>query len=459
MIGIGGIGMSGIAELLLNQGFQVSGSDARESEITRQLSGIGATISVGHSAASLAQPDVVVISSAIPESNPELEKARESGIPVIRRAEMLAELMRLKTGIAVAGSHGKTSTTSLMASVLSEAGLDPTYVIGGRLKSTASGARLGSGEFLLAEADESDGSFLLLSPIYVVVTNIDREHMDHYGEMDRLQEAFLNFINRIPFFGRAILNADDVYLSRLLPDIVRPKTTYGLTGRADYRAENIRVDGMRMRFDLLRHGQPGGEYHVGLPGRHYVANSLAVIALADELGLDAEAVRRGLAHFTGVGRRFEVHRRDEALTVVDDYGHHPTEIRATLAAARGMHGGRLVAVFQPHRYSRTYDLLKEFQAAFDTCDLLILLDIYPAGEKETQGINSLLLSDAIRSQGTCEVIYLTDSRPLRDPGVFQRTLDRVGQSLKAGDLVLTFGAGDITTLAPALAGINPGRSS
>ena len=451
MVGIGGIGMSGIAQVLINQGFTVEGSDLKESEITRDLARLGAHVSAGHAAANLGEADVVVISSAVGSDNPEVAEARRRGIPVVRRAEMLAELMRLKTGIAVAGSHGKTTTTSLLSAALSEAGMDPTYVIGGRLKSNWTGARLGNSEYLVAEADESDGSFLLLAPIYVVVTNIDREHMDHYGEMTKLEEAFLTFINRIPFFGRAVLNLDDVLLARLIPSIHRPRTTYGFSRSAEYRAENVRCDGMKMRYDLIRRGRSAGEIRLGLLGQHNVSNSLGVIAMAEELGIELDVIRRALEGFSGVGRRFEVHYREKGYLIVDEYGHHPTEVRATLATARLAHEGRLVVIFQPHRFSRTYDLLREFQTAFDPVDVLYLLDIYSAGETDRWGVTSRDLAEALRGAGgPREVRHLEKSGPLKDPAVLAGILDRIERDLRPGDMIVTMGAGDVTLLAPGL---------
>ncbi len=433
-VGIGGVGMSGIAEVLNNLGYDISGSDLRESETTGRLGKLGITVDIGHKAENVEGADIVVISSAVNAVNPEVTAARELSIPVIPRAEMLAELARLKYGILVAGTHGKTTTTSLIASVLALGGVDPTVVIGGKLKGIGSNARLGQGEFLVAEADESDGSFLRLAPAISIVTNIDREHMDFYRDINELKIAFLSFINKVPFYGISILCGDDVNIKELLPEVQRRVTTYGLGIGLDLVAVNIRTEGFKSVFEAELHKVSLGTFEVPLIGNHNVCNSLAAIAVAHELGIEMETVREALAGFSGVQRRFESKGSVSGISVIDDYGHHPTEITATLRALKesGI-GERLVVLFQPHRYSRTRDLLEDFFFAFTDADKVILIDIYPAGEEPLKGINSEILFAGIRNAGK-DVDYIRN----RD-----EVLDCLKRELKEGDAFLTLGAGDV----------------
>jgi UDP-N-acetylmuramate--alanine ligase len=433
-VGIGGVGMSGIAEVLNNLGYDISGSDLRESETTGRLAKLGITVDIGHKAENVEGADIVVISSAVNAVNPEVTTARELSIPVIPRAEMLAELARLKYGILVAGTHGKTTTTSLIASVLALGGVDPTVVIGGKLKDIGSNARLGQGEFLVAEADESDGSFLRLAPAISIVTNIDREHMDFYRDINGLKKAFLSFINKVPFYGISILCGDDLYIKELLPQVQRRVTTYGLGSGLDLVAVHVRTEGFKSVFEAELHKVSLGTFEVPLIGSHNVCNSLAAIAVAHELGIEMETVRDALAGFSGVQRRFESKGSVSGISVIDDYGHHPTEITATLRALKesGI-GGRLVVLFQPHRYSRTRDLLEDFFFAFADADKVILIDIYPAGEEPLKGINSEILFAGIKNAGK-DVDYIRS----RD-----EVLDCLKRELKEGDAFLTLGAGDV----------------
>jgi UDP-N-acetylmuramate--alanine ligase len=434
-VGIGGIGMSGIAEVLLNLGFTVSGSDLAASGATERLTQRGAQIALGHHADRVGPGvDVVVISSAVKFSNPEVIRARELKIPVIPRAEMLAELMRMKTGLAVAGTHGKTTTTSLLGHVLAQANLDPTLVIGGIVKGLGSNARLGQGRFLVAEADESDGSFLLLTPAHAVVTNIDPEHLDHYGSIERVHEAYLQFINRVPFYGLAVLCIDSVAVRALLPRVRKRFVTYGLASDADLQAVHTRVDAEGTRFDVLERGRWIGEVRLRMLGRHNAQNALAVIAVASELGIAFETTAQALASFEGIHRRFEVKGEVGGVTVVDDYGHHPEEIKATLRAAREGFGRRLIAVFQPHRYTRTRDLLAEFLGAFDDADMLVLTDIYAAGEDRIEGVSGEAVYDALRRRGHADVRFV----PAR-ADIAAALLPH----LRGGDMVVTLGAGDV----------------
>jgi UDP-N-acetylmuramate--alanine ligase len=442
-VGIGGIGMSGIAEVLLNLGYEVSGSDLRGSEITTRLSALGGAIAIGHRADNVAKADVVVVSSAIPSKNPEVAVARARGVPVIPRAEMLAELMRLKTGIAVAGSHGKTTTTSMVAHLLAAAGLDPTAVVGGRLNNFGSNAKLGRGELMVVEADESDGSFLRLSPTVAVVTNIDPEHLDHYGDFGRLRTAFVQFINRVPFYGLAVLCLDHPAVQGLIGEVEKRYATYGRSPLADYQASDLVLDGFRSTFRASRKGEPLGGFELAMVGEHNVLNALAALAVADELGVPVEASREALAAFRGVDRRFTVRGTEGGVTVIDDYGHHPAEVRATLAGARRAFGRRLVVAFQPHRYSRTRDLREEFATAFNDADLLLCTEIYAAGEDPIPGVTGEALAECLRAQGDREVVYAPDR-----PALLEALLDRV----LPGDLVVTLGAGDITRLGGELLG-------
>ncbi|HEX8826339.1 MAG TPA: UDP-N-acetylmuramate--L-alanine ligase [Archangium sp.] len=440
-VGIGGIGMSGIAEVLLNQGYKVSGSDLKASEITRRLERLGATIFEGHRADNLVQADVVVISSAVRKDNPEVVTARQRKIPVIPRAEMLAELMRLKYAVAVAGSHGKTTTTSMVATVLSAAGLDPTAVVGGKVNVLDSNARLGQSELMVVEADESDGSFLHLHPSITVVTNIDPEHMDHYGTLDNLKDAFTAFCNRVPFYGLNVLCLDNSNVQSLLPRLEKRFVTYGSSHMADYRLEGIRLEGFTTRFEAFRRDEPLGEFRVRMVGAHNALNALAVIAVAEEMDIPLDVVRSSLAEFGGVQRRFTVRGEVAGITVVDDYGHHPTEVQATLAGARRAFGKRLVVAFQPHRYTRTHDLLKEFATSFNDADVVFVTSVYAAGEERIPGATGDALADAVRAHGHRDVTFVEKRTDLA-----KTLLPR----LREGDIVLTLGAGDITQVGPEL---------
>lgn len=442
-VGIGGIGMSGIAEVLLTLGYRISGSDLGESETTQRLAGLGAEVALGHSEESIdPDVDVVVVSSAVDDANPEVRAARRMRIPVIPRAEMLAELMRVKCGVAVAGAHGKTTTTSLVAATLAGAGVDPTVVIGGRLKSLGgTNARLGTSRYLVAEADESDGSFLLLKPTISVVTNIDREHMNYYGTMERLIDAYIEFINSTPFFGRAILCGDDEHIASLLGRLKKRYLTYGTSLDHDFCAADIRYEGLGTTFEVLERGVALGTAHVAMPGKHAALNALAAIAVGSEFGIPFERSVAALSAFEGIMRRFE-HKGDAGgVTVIDDYGHHPTEIRATLAAARNAYDRRIVAVFQPHRYSRTEDLLDEFTRCFEDADLVVVTDIYAAGEDPIDGISGAELAEAITRRHKGTVVFAAAGDTLAD---------EVAVKVSSGDVVITLGAGDITRLGPKL---------
>jgi UDP-N-acetylmuramate--alanine ligase len=440
-VGIGGIGMSGIAEVLLNLGYTISGSDVKESEVTRRLQSLGCEIAYGHRRENLKKTDVVVISSAIRQGNPEVEAAEERLIPVIPRAEMLAELMRMKVGIAIAGTHGKTTTTSLIATVLAAAGLDPTVVIGGRLNSIGSNARLGQGEFLVAEADESDGSFLKLMPTLAVVTNIDPEHLDYYKGIDEIKEAFLSFLDKIPFFGLAILCLDHPNVQSLLPRLKKRFTTYGLTTQADFQAKEIVFEGLSTSFDVVHRHQEIGRLRLRMPGLHNVYNALATLATAFELDISFKVVQETLRDFSGIQRRFQIKGEKKGILIVDDYGHHPVEIMATLKAARTGWGKRIIAVFQPHRYTRTQALFKDFLTAFYDADVLLLTDIYPAGEDRIEGIEAKALFDGLREYGHKDVTYLADKREI---------VEHLLRIISPGDLVITLGAGDIWQVSEEL---------
>ncbi len=443
LVGIGGIGMSGIAEVLLTLGCRVTGSDLQESEMTRRLASLGADIHLGHEEDNVADTtDVVVVSSAVNDANPEIRAARSLRVPVIPRAEMLAELMRVKCGVAVAGAHGKTSTTSLVAAMLGAGGLDPTVVIGGRLKSLGgTNARLGRSRYMVAEADESDGSFLLLKPTIAVVTNIDREHMDYYGTFERLVDAYTEFINGVPFYGRVVLCVDDPQIASMLGRLKKRFVTYGTTPEADFAAVDVSYHELRAGFDVLHRGVSLGRFDVGMPGRHSVLNALAAIAVAHEFNIDPETCRDALATFDGIMRRFEVKGEVDDVLVVDDYAHHPTEIRATLGAARGSYRRRVVAVFQPHRYSRTSDLFQEFTAAFDDAEVVVVTDIYAAGETPVDSVDGRRLAEALARRHRGEVIYAPRDADLSG---------RVARMAVPGDLVLTLGAGDVTRLGPEI---------
>ena len=445
-VGVGGIGMSGIAEVLLTLGYVVSGSDLVESETTRRLERLGARIHLGaHDAQHVTSDiDVLVISSAVTYANPEVTRARELKVPVIPRAEMLAELMRMKYGVAVAGSHGKTTTTSLVAAVLGEAGRDPTMVVGGKLRALGTNARLGQGEFLVVEADESDGTFLLLSPIIAVVTNIDREHLDYYGDMEHLRESYLQFIHRVPFYGLAVLCIDNVNVRALLPQVRKRFVTYGVSPDADWQARDLQVIGLDTLFDVWHGERRLGPVRLHMPGRHHALNALAALAVAEDLDIPFRIAAHALEEFGGIHRRFEVKGEERDILVVDDYGHHPEEIRVTLRAAREGFSRRLVVAFQPHRYSRTRDLFNEFLEAFDDADAIILTEIYSAGEEHIDGISSEAVYQALRRRGHVDVRYV----PARE-----RVADALLEMVRPGDLVLTLGAGDIHRTADEFLGL------
>jgi len=452
-VGIGGAGMSGIAEVIINLGFEVSGSDLVDSLSTRHLSSLGVRVFRGHAAEHVSEADVVVVSTAVDDQNPEIVAARNAQIPVVPRAQMLAEIMRFRRGIAIAGTHGKTTTTSLVASVLAEGGLDPTFVIGGRLNQAGANARLGAGEFLVAEADESDASFLHLNPELAVVTNIDADHMDTYGhDMNRLKQAFVDFLTHLPFYGLAILCGDDVQLRGIIPLVSRPIMTYGLEEGVEVQAVNIRHEGGRMRFTVRRSSRIGRapmEVSLNLPGLHNVSNALAAICVAQEVGIDDEAIGRALASFGGVARRFqryeEVDFGNGKFTLVDDYGHHPVEMAATIAAARAAFPGRrLVLAFQPHRYTRTRDLFEDFVRVLSTVDVLLLVEVYAAGEKPIVAADGRALARAIRVTGRLEPIFIEE---------IDRLPKEILQVVRGGDIVLTMGAGSIGHTAARVAGV------
>jgi UDP-N-acetylmuramate--alanine ligase len=434
-VGIGGIGMSGIAELLLNLGYTVSGSDLKSSEITERLKRFGGLILKGHAEDHVGNADVVVVSSAVDADNPEVRAARQASIPVIPRAEMLAELMRLKYSIAVAGAHGKTTTTSIVSAVLDRGGLDPTVVIGGKLKSIGTNARLGEGDFIVAEADESDGSFLKMSPTIAVVTNIDREHLDHYPDLDAIKSAFLEFIDRIPFYGLAVLCLDNESVQSLIPEIKKRYTTYGMSTQADVQARNLIFEGLRSRFTLHHQGEPLGDIRLNLPGIHNVYNAMASVAVGFELGIPFETVKAALETVEGVQRRLEIKGDVNGITIVDDYGHHPTEIKTTLQAAKeAWPDRRMVVVFQPHRYSRTRALFDEFTRSFYQSDVLLVLPIYSAGENVIEGVDSSSMCDGIRQHGHKEVIC---------KDTIAAAVAGLKDILVPGDILLTLGAGDV----------------
>jgi len=439
-VGIGGIGMSGIAEVLVNLGYQVSGSDLKASPTTDRLQGLGVAVHLGHDAKCIAGAQVVVISSAVRGDNPEVVAALAQKVPVIPRGEMLAELMRMKYGIAVAGSHGKTTTTSMIAQVLSQGGIDPTIVVGGKLGILGSNAKLGKGPFLVAEADESDGSFLMLSPTIGVITNIDREHLDHYKDLDEIKEAFVAFGNKVPFYGSIFACMDCPAVAAIRPHLKRQVRTYGLNPQVDLRASNIRCEGFRTHFRVRAYGDDLGEFSLGVPGEHMVLNALAAIGVALEMDVAPEVIRASLASFTGADRRFSKRGERKGVTVIDDYGHHPTEIAATLAAARkGFPDRRIVAAFQPHRYTRTRALLEEFAQAFFDADVVVITDIYAASEPPIPGLSGRTLVDALLAHGQREAHYVPRVEDLPE------ALDGLTQP---GDLLLTFGAGSITSVGP-----------
>lgn len=447
-VGIGGAGMCGIAEVLHNQNYHVSGSDERENANTRRLRGFGVTIHIGHATANVAAADVVVTSSAVGPDNPEVVAAQAAKIPVIPRAEMLGELMRLQRGIAVAGTHGKTTTTSLIASCLAEGGLDPTFVIGGRLNSAGANARVGRGEYLVAEADESDGSFLHLQPLIAVVTNIDADHMDTYGgDFERLKSTFVDFLHNLPFYGLAVLCVDDPEVREIVSRVHKPVLRYGTRPEADLRARHISADGLQMRFTVAyRDDADWLDVTLNQPGRHNVLNALAAIAVAREVGVSREAIARALREFTGVDRRFQVLGRVTLeggdVIVVDDYGHHPREISATVDAVRAAWPGRrLVVAFQPHRYTRTRDLFDDFGAVLSGIDVLLLTEVYPAGETPISGADGRALARAIRARGRTDPIFVADVQQL--PAMLHDVI-------RPNDVLLTLGAGNIGQIAATL---------
>lgn len=442
-VGIGGVGMSGIAEVLLTLGYQVSGSDLKESAATTRLESLGATLYVGHAASHVESAEVVVVSSAIDRANPEVAEALARRIPVIPRAQMLAELMRFKHGIAISGTHGKTTTTSLAASVLAEAGLDPTYIIGGKLNQADTNAKLGDSQYMVAEADESDASFLVLKPMTAIVTNIDADHMSTYGgDFERLKATFVQFLQNLPFYGRVIANSDDPVVSEILPQVGRTVITFGIDTEADYRAIDIRAEGLATRFVVRRPVKSDVAVTLSMPGRHNVLNALAVIALADHLRVDDEAVVAALKSFQGVGRRFQLagHLSVQGATVpvIDDYGHHPRELEVTFEAIRAAYPGRrLISVFQPHRFSRTQDLFDDFVSVLTTADALVLLPVYAAGESPIVGAESKDLAKVIRQMGRCQPVVEKD---------FDHVITRIGAIVEPNDVVLIQGAGSIGRL-------------
>jgi UDP-N-acetylmuramate--alanine ligase len=441
-VGIGGSGMSGIAEVLLSLGYSVSGSDLRPSGVTQRLAGLGASVQAGHAAENVVGAHVVVTSTAVRGDNPEVLEARRTGVPVIPRAEMLAELMRLKYGVTVAGSHGKTTTTSMVAQVLDSGGLDPTVIVGGILQHLGSGARVGAGEFMVAEADESDRSFLKLSPTLAVITNIDREHLDTYADLADVQQAFLGFVNKVPFYGSAILCLDDGPTQDILPRVERRVVTYGLSSQAHISARDVKLGPTSSSYTASAEGTTLGSISLGVPGAYNVVNSLAAVAVGLDLGVSFAKVKEGLESFAGVDRRFQLRGEAGGVTVLDDYGHHPTEIRLTLETLRGLAGARrTVVLFQPHRYSRTRQLWDEFCRSFHQADVLLVTDIYPAGEPPSEGVTSERLAAAIGERGHRGLRYVGDM-----PAATRCLLEEV----REGDVVLTLGAGNVWPAGEAL---------
>jgi len=433
-VGIGGIGMSGIAEVLLNLGYRIHGSDAQQSDTTLRLQKLGAVIAVGHSARNIGNADVVVTSTAVKTTNPEVVEAHLRNIPVIPRAEMLAELLKMKFSVAVSGSHGKTTTTSMISTILAKGGLDPTMVIGGKLASIGSNARLGDGDIIVAEADESDGSFLKLSPTIAVITNIDREHLDYYPGIAEIKDAFLKFANIVPFYGCTVICNDNEHVREIAPQIKRRTITYGIELAADYSAREIKFHGSKTSYCLSYKGNYAGEIDLNVPGMFNVYNSLAAIAVGRELELELTAIRNGLLSFSGVQRRLEIKGKVGSITVVDDYGHHPTEVKETLAAAREVWQERRIVVFQPHRFTRTKALFDEFTKAFANADILILNDIYPAGEEPIAGIDSAVLCSAIKQAGHPQAVYISKT---------EDTIEYLLKTVRPNDVVLTLGAGNV----------------
>ena len=441
-VGIGGIGMSGIAELLLNLGYQVSGSDLRQTDTVRRLAELGGQIMLGHAAENVADADVVVTSTAVKADNPEVVEALRRHIAVIPRAEMLAELMRMKYGIAIAGTHGKTTTTSMMSVVLHHAGIDPTAVIGGKLDVFGSNAKLGRGKFLVAEADESDGSFMHLTPTIAVVTNIDTDHLDYYSGIEEIKGIFVDFVNKVPFYGRAVLCLEDPHVQEILPAVKKRFTTYGLTSQADFYAEDIRQRRGRTSFTAYCRGEQLGQISFRLPGTHNVLNALAVIAVAHELEVPFQTMVGGFRNFGGLQRRFQIRREINGIMLVDDYGHHPAEIRATLAAARQGWNRPVTAVFQPHRFSRTAALFDDFLTAFYQADRVVITDVYAAGEDPVPGASGAALVQGVRDHGHKAVTYCAS---------LEEASDYVAGLVEPGDMVITLGAGDVNRVCELLA--------
>jgi UDP-N-acetylmuramate--alanine ligase len=442
-VGIGGIGMSGIAEVLLNLGFEVSGSDLRQSDITQKLTKMGAVIYSGHEASQVQDVDVVVYSSAVNATNPELVEAKTNAIPTIPRTEMLAELMRLKFAVTVAGSHGKTTTTSLISSVLARGGLDPTVVVGGKLKALGGNARLGDSRYIVAEADESDGKFVQLPSSIAVITNIDLEHLDYYPDLEAIKDSFVEYASRVPFYGSVILCADDPNVQSIMPRIRKRKVTYSLDSDADLQGSIRKRSQSGWVFEARYQDKRLGEIRVGIPGEHYVRNALAAVAVGLELDMDFEVIKKGVEEFEGVGRRFEIKGKVSGITVVDDYAHHPTEITATIRAARESFSKRLIVFFQPHRYSRTQALAEQFGGCFEGADAVFMTDIYAAGEDPIPGVSSDLISEKVRESGHIEVFRAAS---------FETLVDEAIRRLRDGDVVLTLGAGDVYRAGELLLG-------
>ncbi len=451
LVGIGGSGMNGIAEVLLSSGYAVSGSDLKSSPVTQRLLRLGAKIYDAHTAENVRGAHVVVVSSAVPADNVEIVEAHRLKIPVIPRAEMLAELMRLKSGIAVAGAHGKTTTTSMVASILAAAGLDPTFVVGGRVNHAGSSARVGEGEYMVVEADESDGSFLLLAPVIAVVTTIDREHLDYYPSLEEIQEAFLQFANRVPFYGSVVLCLDEPNVQAILPGVKRPVIAYGTSSQADLVISDVKLNGLSSEFRLKYHSDDLGVFSLPAPpGIHNVRNAAAAAAVALALNVPADLIRQGLANFSGVGRRFEIRGKFSGVTLIDDYGHHPAEVRATLEAARGCGYKRLLVLFQPHRYTRTQHLWEDFCRSFNHADILVITDIYAAGESPIEGITGESLAAGISAAGHKNVVYSS---------TLQGGIEFILREARPGDAVLTVGAGSVGRATDELAMLLESRIS
>ncbi|MBM3295026.1 MAG: UDP-N-acetylmuramate--L-alanine ligase [Candidatus Aminicenantes bacterium] len=441
LIGIGGTGMNGIAEVLLNLGYKVTGSDITESEAIRRLQNLRARISIGHRAENVRGADVVVVSTAVREENVEVREARRLQVPVIPRAEMLAELMRMKMGIAVAGSHGKTTTTSMIAAVLDRAGLDPTIVVGGRLNTLGANAKLGAGDFFVAEADESDRSFLLLSPFIAVLTNIDAEHLDHYAGVEEIKQVFVRFANKVPFYCPIILCLDDPNLQSIIPSLERRLITYGFSAQSDITARETAFDKFAGRAALFVKGRPLGTLKLNVPGEHMIANAMAAVAVGLDLDIPPALILEALESYAGTGRRFELKAEVRDIMVIEDYGHHPTEIKATLDAAKRGWDRRVVAVFQPHRYSRTFHLLDQFATSFNQADVLVLTEIYPASEEPIPGVSGERLFEEVRNFGHKNVHFEPD---------FMKIPEVLGSLIRPGDIVLVLGAGNINKIVPGL---------